>query len=101
MQYSKAVSSRSLCGVTLRSAGSSVRLEGILLCMGRDAGCQGLGYNRSTAQTWEPDVAAACMTGQSQLGAELFLPWAAWMCVWTAAMIFILSACNICSYVSR
>ncbi|KAK9917031.1 hypothetical protein WJX75_000146 [Coccomyxa subellipsoidea] len=39
--------------------------------------------------------------GQSQLGARLFLPWAAWVCIWTAAMILILSCVNVCHYVSR
>ncbi|EIE20406.1 hypothetical protein COCSUDRAFT_37744 [Coccomyxa subellipsoidea C-169] len=39
--------------------------------------------------------------GQGQLGARLFLPWAAWVCIWTAAMILVLSCVNVCHYVSR
>ncbi len=39
--------------------------------------------------------------GQRQLGSQLFLPWAAWVCIWAAAMILFLSCVNICNYVSR
>jgi boron transporter len=35
-----------------------------------------------------------------QYGA-LFLPWAAWCCVWTAVFIFILSAVNSCTYINK
>lgn len=35
------------------------------------------------------------------LGPALFLPWAAWTCVWTAAFILLLSAAGACAYISR
>lgn len=41
------------------------------------------------------------LTGQGGLGPELFLAWAAWVCIWTAAIILALSCANICNYVSR
>ncbi len=34
--------------------------------------------------------------GQSGLGAGRFLPWAAWVCVWTAAMVALLALGNAC-----
>jgi hypothetical protein len=57
-------------------------------------------------QVCPPPAMHTCLTpalhaGQERLGAALFLPWAAWVCIWTAAMIFLLSAVSICRQVSR
>ncbi len=35
------------------------------------------------------------------LGPALFLPWAAWTCVWAAVFILLLSVAGACSYISR
>ncbi|KAG2499799.1 hypothetical protein HYH03_002095 [Edaphochlamys debaryana] len=35
-----------------------------------------------------------------ELGPDLFLPWAAWVCVWTAAMVLLLGLLNACRCVS-
>ncbi|XP_020208958.1 probable boron transporter 7 [Cajanus cajan] len=36
-----------------------------------------------------------------ELGAKLFLPWAAWVCVWTAFMLILLAIFNACNVISR
>lgn len=48
--------------------------------------------------THPPTACVACPAG---LGPALFLPWAAWTCVWTAAFILLLSAAGACAYISR
>ncbi|CAI9094491.1 OLC1v1030240C1 [Oldenlandia corymbosa var. corymbosa] len=35
------------------------------------------------------------------MGRELFLPWAAWVCVWTALLLFLLAIFNACTIISR
>lgn len=39
--------------------------------------------------------------GQSGLGSVLFLPWASWVLVWTAAMLLLLSLSGACAYIRR
>ncbi|KAI5393847.1 boron transporter 4 isoform X2 [Lathyrus oleraceus] len=36
-----------------------------------------------------------------ELGAELFLAWAAWVCVWTALLLILLASFNACKIISR
>lgn len=36
-----------------------------------------------------------------ELGAQLFLPWAAWVCVWTALMLMLLAIFNACNIITR
>ena len=38
---------------------------------------------------------------QPGLGAPLFLPWAAWVCVWASAMIAALALGNACAIIDR
>ncbi|XP_052175899.1 boron transporter 4-like isoform X2 [Diospyros lotus] len=39
--------------------------------------------------------------GRNDLGRELFLAWAGWVCVWTALMLFLLAIFNACSVINR
>ena len=39
--------------------------------------------------------------GRASLGADLFLPWAAWVCIWTACMLLAITALGACQYVHR
>lgn len=39
--------------------------------------------------------------GRSNLGRELFLAWAGWVCVWTALFLFILAIFNACKIITR
>ncbi|GFY96996.1 HCO3- transporter family [Actinidia rufa] len=39
--------------------------------------------------------------GRSDLGRELFLAWAGWVCVWTALMLFLLAIFNTCTVINR
>ncbi|XP_024398303.1 probable boron transporter 2 isoform X2 [Physcomitrium patens] len=39
--------------------------------------------------------------GRTELGSELFLAWVAWVCVWSAAFLFILAAIGACSFINR
>ncbi|KAJ1438272.1 Bicarbonate transporter, C-terminal [Sesbania bispinosa] len=36
-----------------------------------------------------------------ELGAKLFLPWAAWVCVWTALLLILLAVFNACAVITR
>ncbi|KAL4307579.1 hypothetical protein AHAS_Ahas16G0292400 [Arachis hypogaea] len=36
-----------------------------------------------------------------EFGAKLFLPWAAWVCVWTALFLIVLAIFNACTVISR
>ncbi|KAL6223367.1 hypothetical protein ACLB2K_006754 [Fragaria x ananassa] len=38
---------------------------------------------------------------QNDLGAKLFLAWAGWVCVWTAALLFLLAILGACSIINR
>lgn len=38
---------------------------------------------------------------RSGLGSELFLAWMAWVCSWTALMLFLLAAFNACDYTDK
>lgn len=38
---------------------------------------------------------------RSDLGRNLFLPWAAWVCVWTAALLFLMAILGACSIINR
>ncbi|KAK9842830.1 hypothetical protein WJX74_003059 [Apatococcus lobatus] len=40
-------------------------------------------------------------SGRPSLGADLFLPWAAWVCIWTACMLLAITALGACRYVHR
>ncbi|KVH88149.1 Bicarbonate transporter, C-terminal [Cynara cardunculus var. scolymus] len=39
--------------------------------------------------------------GRPELGKELFLAWAGWVCVWTAVMLCILAILNACTLITR
>lgn len=39
--------------------------------------------------------------GRDDLGRELFLAWAGWVCVWTALLLFLLAIFNACTVISR
>ncbi|KAK2986595.1 hypothetical protein RJ640_029637 [Escallonia rubra] len=39
--------------------------------------------------------------GRPDLGGELFLAWAGWVCVWTALLLFLLAIFNACTIISR
>ncbi|XP_031257737.1 probable boron transporter 7 [Pistacia vera] len=39
--------------------------------------------------------------GRQELGRELFLAWAGWVCVWTAILLFLLAIFNACSIITR
>ncbi|KAI7985572.1 Boron transporter 4 [Camellia lanceoleosa] len=39
--------------------------------------------------------------GRNDLGRELFLAWAGWVCVWTALMLFLLAIFNACAVINR
>ncbi|KAK1549831.1 hypothetical protein Q3G72_008642 [Acer saccharum] len=39
--------------------------------------------------------------GRPELGRELFLAWAGWVCVWTALMLFLLAIFNACDIITR
>jgi hypothetical protein len=39
--------------------------------------------------------------GRTELGAALFMPWAAWACIWAAAMLALLALFNAADYVGR
>ncbi|PSS17886.1 Boron transporter like [Actinidia chinensis var. chinensis] len=39
--------------------------------------------------------------GRNDLGRELFLAWAGWVCVWTALMLFLLAIFNTCTVINR
>ena len=39
--------------------------------------------------------------GRGTLGADLFLPWAAWVCIWTACMLLAITALGACRYINR
>ncbi|KAL7162364.1 hypothetical protein ACSBR2_042780 [Camellia fascicularis] len=39
--------------------------------------------------------------GRNDLGQELFLAWAGWVCVWTALMLFLLAIFNACAVINR
>ncbi|KAI7985573.1 Boron transporter 4 [Camellia lanceoleosa] len=39
--------------------------------------------------------------GRNDLGHELFLAWAGWVCVWTALMLFVLAIFNACAIINR
>ncbi|KAL7189634.1 hypothetical protein ACSBR1_039306 [Camellia fascicularis] len=39
--------------------------------------------------------------GKADLGQELFLAWAGWVCVWTTLLLFLLAAFNACTVISR
>ncbi|XP_022637947.1 probable boron transporter 7 [Vigna radiata var. radiata] len=40
-------------------------------------------------------------TKSPDLGAEMFLPWAGWVCVWTALLLILLATFNACTIISR
>ncbi|GFY99798.1 HCO3- transporter family [Actinidia rufa] len=39
--------------------------------------------------------------GKADLGRELFLAWAGWVCVWTALLLFLLAVFNACAIINR
>ncbi|KAJ7951857.1 putative Boron transporter [Quillaja saponaria] len=39
--------------------------------------------------------------GRDDLGRELFLAWAGWVCVWTALLLFLLAIFNACTIINR
>ncbi|KAK3033874.1 hypothetical protein RJ639_032779, partial [Escallonia herrerae] len=39
--------------------------------------------------------------GRHEMGRELFLAWAGWVCVWTAILLFLLAIFNACTIISR
>ncbi|KAK3438200.1 hypothetical protein EUGRSUZ_C02816 [Eucalyptus grandis] len=39
--------------------------------------------------------------GRSDLGAELYLAWAGWVCVWTAVLLFLLAIFNACTIITK
>ncbi|XP_059642457.1 probable boron transporter 7 [Cornus florida] len=39
--------------------------------------------------------------GRSNLGQELYLAWAGWVCVWTSILLFLLAIFNACTIISR
>ncbi|XP_058201804.1 probable boron transporter 6 isoform X1 [Rhododendron vialii] len=39
--------------------------------------------------------------GRPELGRELFLAWAGWVCIWTAVLLFLLAIFNACTIISR
>ncbi|KAF8011686.1 hypothetical protein BT93_J2079 [Corymbia citriodora subsp. variegata] len=39
--------------------------------------------------------------GREGLGAELYLAWAGWVCVWTALLLFLLAIFNACNIINR
>ncbi|OMO54251.1 Bicarbonate transporter, eukaryotic [Corchorus capsularis] len=39
--------------------------------------------------------------GRKDLGQELYLAWAGWVCVWTALMLFLLAIFNACAIINR
>ncbi|XP_062089791.1 boron transporter 4 [Humulus lupulus] len=39
--------------------------------------------------------------GREDLGRELFLAWAGWVCVWTALLLFLLAIFNACTIINR
>ncbi|KAK1434077.1 hypothetical protein QVD17_10995 [Tagetes erecta] len=39
--------------------------------------------------------------GRQNLGQELFLAWAAWVCTWTAVLLFLLAIFNVCVIINR
>ncbi|KAK9273141.1 hypothetical protein L1049_017948 [Liquidambar formosana] len=39
--------------------------------------------------------------GRPELGRELFLAWAGWVCVWTALLLFLLAIFNACTIITR
>ncbi|KAJ6947237.1 boron transporter 4-like [Populus alba x Populus x berolinensis] len=39
--------------------------------------------------------------GREHLGQKLFLAWAAWVCVWTAVLLFLLAIFNACAIINR
>ncbi|KAH7547356.1 boron transporter 4 [Ziziphus jujuba] len=39
--------------------------------------------------------------GREDLGRELFLAWTAWVCVWTALLLFLLAIFNACAVINR
>ncbi|KAK1259505.1 Boron transporter 4 [Acorus gramineus] len=39
--------------------------------------------------------------GKAELGGHLFLAWAAWVCIWTACLLFLLAMFNACAIISR
>ncbi|KAI8472029.1 MAG: putative boron transporter [Monoraphidium minutum] len=43
----------------------------------------------------------AFAAGQPRLGAGLFLPWAAWVCAWTAALVLLLALGNACAMIDK
>ncbi|KAG9157195.1 hypothetical protein Leryth_004866 [Lithospermum erythrorhizon] len=38
---------------------------------------------------------------RADLGRDLFLAWSGWVCVWTAALLFLLAALGACSFINR
>jgi hypothetical protein len=60
-----------------------------------------IAYHKIISSSTELRSVPGNVAGQSQLGEQLFLPWAAWVCIWTSAMIIVLSFGNVCDYVSR
>jgi boron transporter len=38
---------------------------------------------------------------RDDLGSRLFLPWAAWVCVWTGVLVMMLAVTNACLYISK
>ncbi|GAV70550.1 HCO3_cotransp domain-containing protein, partial [Cephalotus follicularis] len=39
--------------------------------------------------------------GKQELGQQLFIPWAAWVCVWTALLLFLLAIFNACTIITK
>ncbi|KAJ7978862.1 Boron transporter like [Quillaja saponaria] len=39
--------------------------------------------------------------GKAELGRELFLAWAGWVCIWTALLLFLLGIFNACTIINR
>ncbi|XP_059636195.1 boron transporter 4-like [Cornus florida] len=39
--------------------------------------------------------------GRADLGGELYLAWAGWVCVWTALLLFLLAILNACNIINR
>ncbi|KAL4386999.1 hypothetical protein GQ457_09G024870 [Hibiscus cannabinus] len=66
---------------------------------GGNIGFHGYLWNHPLHFGWAAFVDSS--KGRPELGQELFLAWAAWVCVWTAMLLILLAIFNACTIITR
>ncbi|KAF6148644.1 hypothetical protein GIB67_042603 [Kingdonia uniflora] len=63
--------------------------------------CKGEGRTESSTSRVPISIEIYLLKGREDLGHELFLVWAGWVCIWIALMLFLLAIFNACTVITK